>query len=101
MHLMFLHLARNPYEEMNSCLLFRVVETFGYVHLSAGDLLRAERCAPGSQVRIAIAERCAPGSQVRIATAERCAPGSQVRIATAERCAPGSQVRIATAERCA
>ncbi|KFM75184.1 UMP-CMP kinase, partial [Stegodyphus mimosarum] len=27
----------------------RIVETFGYVHLSAGDLLRAERNTPGSQ----------------------------------------------------
>ena len=29
----------------------RIVENFGYVHLSAGDLLRAERKAPGSQVK--------------------------------------------------
>ena len=29
----------------------RMVEQFGYVHLSAGDLLRAERAAEGSQVR--------------------------------------------------
>jgi len=27
----------------------RIVENFGYVHLSAGDLLRAERKAPGSE----------------------------------------------------
>jgi len=27
----------------------KIVENFGYVHLSAGDLLRAERKAPGSQ----------------------------------------------------
>jgi len=27
----------------------RIVEKFGYVHLSAGDLLRAERAAPASQ----------------------------------------------------
>jgi len=27
----------------------RIVEKYGYVHLSAGDLLRAERAAPGSQ----------------------------------------------------
>ncbi|XP_023342909.1 UMP-CMP kinase isoform X2 [Eurytemora carolleeae] len=27
----------------------RIVESFGYVHLSAGDLLRAERIAPGSE----------------------------------------------------
>ena len=30
---------------------YRIVENFGYVHLSAGDLLRAERKAPGSQVQ--------------------------------------------------
>ena len=28
----------------------RIVENFGFVHLSAGDLLRAERKAPGSEV---------------------------------------------------
>lgn len=27
----------------------RIVEQFGYVHLSAGDLLRAERNRPGSE----------------------------------------------------
>ena len=30
--------------------LTRIVEKFGHVHLSAGDLLRAERASPGSQV---------------------------------------------------
>ena len=30
----------------------KIVEQFGFVHLSAGDLLRAERKSPGSQVRI-------------------------------------------------
>ena len=28
----------------------RIVEKYGHVHLSAGDLLRAERASPGSQV---------------------------------------------------
>jgi len=28
----------------------KIVEQFGHVHLSAGDLLRAERASPGSQV---------------------------------------------------
>lgn len=28
----------------------KIVENFGYVHLSAGDLLRAERQRPGSEV---------------------------------------------------
>lgn len=27
----------------------RIVETYGYVHLSAGDLLREERTRPGSE----------------------------------------------------
>ena len=30
----------------------RIVEKYGHVHLSAGDLLRAERASPGSQVQI-------------------------------------------------
>ena len=29
----------------------RIVEKYGHVHLSAGDLLRAERASPGSQVQ--------------------------------------------------
>ena len=28
----------------------RIVENFGHVHLSAGDLLREERAKPGSEV---------------------------------------------------
>ena len=32
-------------------LCARIMENFGYVHLSAGDLLRAERKIPGSQHR--------------------------------------------------
>ena len=28
----------------------RIVEKYGHIHLSAGDLLRAERASPGSQV---------------------------------------------------
>ena len=30
----------------------RIVEKYGHIHLSAGDLLRAERASPGSQVPI-------------------------------------------------
>ena len=32
----------------------RIVEKYGHVHLSAGDLLRAERASPGSQVQILV-----------------------------------------------
>lgn len=34
----------------------RIVEEFGYVHLSAGDLLRAERNRPGSELAEMIEE---------------------------------------------
>jgi len=30
----------------------RIVDQFGHVHLSAGDLLREERAKPGSEVRL-------------------------------------------------
>ena len=33
------------------CDVDRIVENFGHVHLSAGDLLREERKKPGSEVR--------------------------------------------------
>jgi len=32
----------------------RIVDKFGHVHLSAGDLLREERAKPGSEVRLLI-----------------------------------------------
>ena len=36
---------------ISACFVFRIVKEFGYVHLSAGDLLRGERAKPGSEVR--------------------------------------------------
>ena len=35
----------------------RIVENFGHVHLSAGDLLREERAKPGSEVSQSSEER--------------------------------------------
>lgn len=34
---------------VNVFIIIAYFQTFGYIHLSAGDLLRAERNTPGSQ----------------------------------------------------
>jgi UMP-CMP kinase len=44
----------------------RMVENFGHVHLSAGDLLRAERARPGSKVGEQIEEHIRKGSIVPV-----------------------------------
>jgi len=45
----------------------RIVEKFGYVHLSAGDLLRAERKSPGSQYGELIENHITNGTIVPVA----------------------------------
>merc|ERR1711944_53230 len=45
----------------------RIVEKFGYVHLSAGDLLRAERKTPGSEHGETIEEHIVNGTIVPVA----------------------------------
>jgi len=45
----------------------RIVDKFGYVHLSAGDLLRAERAAPGSQYGELIEHHITNGTIVPVA----------------------------------
>merc|ERR1711881_701936 len=45
----------------------RIVEKFGYVHLSAGDLLRAERKTPGSEHGQVIEEHIVNGTIVPVA----------------------------------
>ena len=44
----------------------RIVQNFGYVHLSAGDLLRAERQRPGSKVGEQIEDHIRKGSIVPV-----------------------------------
>lgn len=44
----------------------RIVQNFGYVHLSAGDLLRAERARPGSKVGEEIEDHIRKGSIVPV-----------------------------------
>jgi len=44
----------------------RIVKTFGYTHLSAGDLLRAERRRPGSEVGQLIEKHFTEGSIVPV-----------------------------------
>jgi hypothetical protein len=44
----------------------RLVQNFGYVHLSAGDLLRAERQRPGSKVGEEIEDHIRKGSIVPV-----------------------------------
>jgi UMP-CMP kinase len=43
-----------------------VLQTFGYTHLSAGDLLRAERQRPGSEVGQLIEKHITEGSIVPV-----------------------------------
>merc|ERR1711872_508151 len=45
----------------------RIVEKFGHVHLSAGDLLRAERASPGSQYGELIEHHITNGTIVPVA----------------------------------
>ena len=44
----------------------RIVKNFGYVHLSAGDLLRAERQRPGSKVGEQIEDHIRKGTIVPV-----------------------------------
>merc|ERR550532_2028564 len=45
----------------------RIVEKYGHVHLSAGDLLRAERASPGSQYGELIEHHITNGTIVPVA----------------------------------
>ncbi len=44
----------------------KIVQNFGYVHLSAGDLLRAERQRPGSKVGEEIEDHIRKGTIVPV-----------------------------------
>ena len=47
-------------------MLVCVCQEYGYIHLSAGDLLRAERKKPGSEVGLLIEKHIQEGSIVPV-----------------------------------
>ena len=62
-------------------MLVCVCQEYGYIHLSAGDLLRAERKKPGSEVGLLIEKHIQEGSIVPVEIT--CRLLQQVTLATA------------------